>query len=173
VSAARERFTAAARDASASVAVVAAERDVAPAIAAYLAGLGLPPAVHVGGAPPGLAAGEGAPLTRAAGPLPADGATLVTGCLALLAEEGAAVLASGPEHAPESAFLAATHVVVAREAQLLAGMDELWPLLRAAGPPPRMLNIVRGPSRTADLGVPSRLGAHGPLRVHVVLVGSG
>ena len=71
----------------------------------------------------------------------------------------------------ESAFLAATHVVVVEPARLVDSLESLWALLRAAAIKPRMLNIIRGPSRTADLGVPSRLGAHGPLRVHVVLVG--
>jgi L-lactate dehydrogenase complex protein LldG len=164
------RFVAAARSAAATVDEVRDVAGVGPALAAWLAAQGLAPDVWTSGEPPGLAAPP-AGLRLVAGPMPADGATLVTGCLALLAEEGAVVLASGARHAAESAFLAATHVVVAPAGLLVDGLGDLWPLLRARGALPRTLNIVRGPSRTADLGVPSRLGAHGPLRVHVVLVG--
>jgi L-lactate utilization protein LutC len=32
------------------------------------------------------------------------------------------------------------------------------------------MNWIVGPSRTADLGVPSKLGAHGPGRVHIIIV---
>jgi L-lactate dehydrogenase complex protein LldG len=58
--------------------------------------------------------------------------------------------------------------------QLLDSLAGLWTALRGrAAPLPRMLNLILGPSRTADLGVPSRLGAHGPLRVHIVLIADG
>lgn len=100
----------------------------------------------------------------------ADGDTVVTDCLAAVAGEGVVVLCSGALHAPEKSFLAATHIVVVRAEQLVASLDALWPLLRSAGPLPRMVNLIRGPSRTADLGVPSRVGAHGPLRVHIILI---
>jgi L-lactate dehydrogenase complex protein LldG len=166
----RRAFVDAARSAAATVAEVRAPADVAGAVRSWLAAQGLPDEAWVSGGPAGLDATADGPAIRT-GPMPADGATVVTGCLALLAREGAVVLASGAGHATESAFLAASHVVVAPVERLVDDMDALWPLLRARGEPPRTLNIVRGPSRTADLGVPSRLGAHGPLRVHVILVG--
>lgn len=164
------RFTASAESASATVARVNAVDGVAGAIAGYLRERGLAPDVHLSAHPPGLVPGAASGLHCTQAPPRADGYTLVTGCFAALAEEGVVVLASGPEHAAESAFLAATHIAVVEPGQLLDSMDALWPRLRACLGQPRMINIIRGPSRTADLGVPSRLGAHGPLRVHVILI---
>jgi L-lactate dehydrogenase complex protein LldG len=164
------RFTASAESAAATVARVNAIADVADAVAGYLRERGLAPEVHLSAGAPAFAPGAADDLHCTDAPLRADGDTLVTGCFASLAEEGVVVLASGPAHAAEATFLAATHIVVVEADRLLDSMDSLWPRLRALPDQPRMLNIVRGPSRTADLGVPSRLGAHGPLRVHVILV---
>jgi L-lactate dehydrogenase complex protein LldG len=163
------RFRARAIAASATVAEVAAADGVAAEVRRYLASLGLPPEVRISAAPPGLSAGLVDGLRCDAGAPRPDGDTLVTGCFAAVAGEGVVVLASGPAHAPESAFLAATHVVVVEPAQLVDSLESLWARLRGLVRP-RMLNLVLGPSRTADLGVPSRLGAHGPLRVHVILI---
>jgi L-lactate dehydrogenase complex protein LldG len=163
-----ERFAAAARAAAATVECVAETGAVEEAVARYLAAHGLPPAVHLSADPPGCGGGQ---LSVDPGPLRPDGDTVVTGCLAALAEEGAIVMASGADHAAESVFLAATHVVVVEGQRLIDSMDSLWPFLRSGGALPRMINVILGPSRTADLGVPSRLGAHGPLRVHIILVG--
>ena len=42
---------------------------------------------------------------------------------------------------------------------------------RIAGALPRAVNFISGPSRTADIEQTVTLGAHGPARVYVVLVG--
>jgi L-lactate dehydrogenase complex protein LldG len=50
-------------------------------------------------------------------------------------------------------------------------MEDAWALLRAEhGELPRAMNFVSGPSRTADIEQTLVLGAHGPYRVHIVLV---
>jgi L-lactate dehydrogenase complex protein LldG len=164
------RFTVRACGAAATVARVAAAGDVAEAVACYLDGLQLPLVVHLSAQPAGLAPGAPGRIRYAPGPMRPDGDTLVSGCFAAVADEGVIAMASGPGHASESAFLAATHVVVVRADQMLESLEALWARVRESDIPPRMLNLILGPSRTADLGVPSRLGAHGPLRVHVILV---
>jgi L-lactate dehydrogenase complex protein LldG len=51
-------------------------------------------------------------------------------------------------------------------------MEDAWQLLRAErGRPPRAVNFVSGPSRTADIEQTVTMGAHGPYRVHIILVG--
>ena len=38
---------------------------------------------------------------------------------------------------------------------------------------PRAVNFVTGPSRTADIEQTIQLGAHGPRRLHIVLIEDG
>ncbi len=56
---------------------------------------------------------------------------------------------------------------------IVAGMEEAWALARAElGELPRAVNFVSGPSRTADIEQTIVLGAHGPYRVHLLIVGA-
>jgi L-lactate dehydrogenase complex protein LldG len=43
-------------------------------------------------------------------------------------------------------------------------------LRRDIGSMPRAVNFISGPSRTADIEQTVTLGAHGPYRVHVLLI---
>jgi len=171
-----EAFQKRARAASATVEIVASLGAVPVSVARYLTGQGLPLRVHAGGLlPEQLVLDGGGALALAHAALADDGECLVTGCLAAVAEEGAVALATGGDSAAESAFLAQTHIVVVMPGQLVSSLEDLWRQVRGGGRhrPARMYNLVLGPSRTADLGVPSRLGAHGPLRLHIILVSPG
>ena len=54
----------------------------------------------------------------------------------------------------------------------MAWFEDAWAVLRARPEGmPRATNIISGPSRTADVEQTIQLGAHGPRRVHVILVG--
>ena len=57
----------------------------------------------------------------------------------------------------------------------VAGDDEtLWRRLRetfGAGTMPRTVNLIIGPSRSGDIEQTLILGAHGPRRLHVMVVG--
>ncbi len=102
-----------------------------------------------------------------------DGDTVVTACYAAVADCGALVVASSPDHPVELNFLPANHIVVLRRDQVLADFEELWTELRrdyASQSWPRCINLIVGPSRTADLGFPPKMGAHGPGRVHILIV---
>lgn len=87
-----------------------------------------------------------------------------------LAETGSLVLLSGPENPVTLTFLGEAHFVLLREADILGGFEDLWPALRARGSPPRTVNLVTGPSRSADIGQRLQLGAHGPVALHVFLL---
>jgi L-lactate dehydrogenase complex protein LldG len=53
-------------------------------------------------------------------------------------------------------------------------MEEAWRILRGRFPGetlPRTVNFVTGPSRSADIGLKLELGAHGPRRLHILVVG--
>ena len=88
-----------------------------------------------------------------------------------LAELGALVLASGPDNPVTLTFLGETHFVVLRESDIHAGFEDFWASWRERGLDPRTINMVTGPSRSADIGQTLQLGAHGPVALHVFLLG--
>lgn len=92
----------------------------------------------------------------------------VTGCIAAVAETGSVLLASSPQHPTTLNFLPETHVVVVREDQIVAHLEDAWAMIETM---PRALNLVTGPSRTADIEQTLQLGAHGPRRLHLLIVG--
>lgn len=97
--------------------------------------------------------------------------TGLTGCFCAIAETGTVLLLSSPESPKVTALLPETHVCVVRAERLLDTMEESFELLRReVGEPPRSLYFVSGPSRTADIEQTIVIGAHGPYRVHVVIV---
>ncbi len=92
-----------------------------------------------------------------------------------LAETGTLALASGPDNPVTLTFLGETHFVAIRAEDVAGGFDDFWPAWRARcasmGLDPRTLNMVTGPSRSADIGQTLQLGAHGPVALHVFLIG--
>jgi len=65
-----------------------------------------------------------------------------------------------------------THIAVVDPRRIVAGMEEAFALVRAEHPGmPRAVNMVSGPSRTGDIEQTIVVGAHGPFRVHIVVVG--
>ena len=87
------------------------------------------------------------------------------------AETGTLLLVSGAERPTTLNFLPDTHVVVLHRHQIVGPYEAAWDRLRAEGPMPRTVNFVSGPSRTADIEQTIVMGAHGPRRLHVIIVG--
>ncbi len=97
----------------------------------------------------------------------------VTGAYAGVAETGTLVFVSDRTTPTTLNFLPETHVAVLARDRLVAHLEDVWGRLRAerAGPP-RTVNFITGPSRTGDIELQLELGAHGPRRLHVLLVGA-
>jgi len=107
---------------------------------------------------------------------PSDQVAL-TAAFAAVAETGTLMLPSGPRTPTTLNLLAETAVVVLRASNLVGAYEEAWDRLRATnagdaggGFMPRNVMLVTGPSRSADIEQTLELGAHGPRRVHVILV---
>jgi L-lactate dehydrogenase complex protein LldG len=99
----------------------------------------------------------------------------ITGAFAGIAETGTLVMASGPEHPVTLNLLPDTHIVVVRESDIVSGYEDVWTRLRqryGKDCMPRTVNTLTGPSRTGDIEQAMELGAHGPRRMHVVVVRS-
>jgi L-lactate dehydrogenase complex protein LldG len=188
-------FVAMAEEVQTTVARVASDRDIPAEVARYLAAENLP-AELVAAPDASLDAipWDTRPLLQIRrGRAEAHDAVSLTPCLAAVAETGTLMLASGPGTPTTLNFLPDTHIVVLRASQVVAGYEDGWDLLRAQpGPPPqagevdrptggpegaggapllpRTVNLITGPSRTGDIEQRIQLGAHGPRRLHIVLV---
>jgi L-lactate dehydrogenase complex protein LldG len=100
-------------------------------------------------------------------------AVSVTPAFAAIAETGTLMLVSGADTPSTLNFLPDTHVVVLKAADVVGPYEDAFDRLRARGTNgdlPRTINFVTGPSRTGDIEQTIQLGAHGPRRLHILLV---
>jgi len=165
-----ERFRERAVALSSTVDEVATRDAVPQAVARFLSANGLPGEAVVW---PELSGLDWAGAGIAAHARAARGADLVgiTGAWCAVAETGTLLLLSGGDTPATTSLLPETHIAVVSAARIVKGLEDAWALLRSeTGEPPRAINLVSGPSRTADIEQTLVLGAHGPYRVHVVIV---
>ncbi|MCW5575134.1 MAG: lactate utilization protein C [Burkholderiales bacterium] len=144
--------------------------EVPAAVARYLRGLGLAPAAVCW---PEFAALDWRAQGLSVESRAARGDDLVgiTGAFCAIAETGTLMMCSGPDTPPATSLLPETHIAVIAGSRIVTGMEDAWALLRAGMKVlPRAVNFVSGPSRTADIEQTVSLGAHGPYRVHILLV---
>lgn len=115
---------------------------------------------------------RGSGIEAEARPARGDDLVGITGAFCAVAETGTLMTLSGSATPPSVSLLPETHFAVLRRERVVRSMEEAWDLLRAEHPAlPRAVNFISGPSRTADIEQTLVLGAHGPYRVHIVLVG--
>jgi len=164
--------------AAGTVEEVARQDDVPAAVAKFLRAHNLPFAVRRG-ADPRLDAmpwGRERTLEVAVGPSDGSDAVAVSHAFGAAAETGTLMLTSGPDNPTTLNFLPDTHVVVVRADDIAGDYETLWRQLRerdGAGNMPRTVNWITGPSRSADIEQTLILGAHGPRRLHVIVVTGG
>ena len=168
-------FEAMASEQAATVARVRRAADIPGAVADYLKAGNMPPKVRM--APdPDLQAlpWDTQPLLDVeVGRAQAHDQVSLTGAFAGIAETGTLMLASGPHGPTTLNFLPETHIVVLNARQIVGPYEDAWDRMRAAhgkGVLPRTVNLITGPSRTADIEQTILLGAHGPRRLHIILV---
>ncbi|HVN34075.1 MAG TPA: LUD domain-containing protein [Casimicrobiaceae bacterium] len=95
----------------------------------------------------------------------------ITGTFCAVAETGTLVVLAGAQTPTASALLVDTHVAVVRGDRIVSGMEEAFALIRSEqGRLPRAVNFISGPSRTGDIEQTIVLGAHGPFRVHILVL---
>jgi L-lactate dehydrogenase complex protein LldG len=168
-------FVAMAEEVQTTVARVASLAEVPAAVASYLASENLP-AELVMAPDPALDAipwGERPLLQLRRGKAAPGDQVSVTPAFAGIAETGTLMLTSSAETPSTLNFLPDTHVVVLKADQVVPTYEEGWTRLRARGDMPRTVNFITGPSRTGDIEQRIQLGAHGPRRLHIVLVDEG
>ena len=165
-------FVAMAEEVQATVARVSSPTAVPEAVARYLAAENLP-ADLVLAPEPSLddIPWEERPLLRIRrGRAEAKDAVSLTPCFAAIAETGTLMLISGAVTPTTLNFLPDTHIVVVNANQVVGTYEDGWDRLRTGGEMPRAINFITGPSRTGDIEQRIELGAHGPRRLHIILV---
>jgi L-lactate dehydrogenase complex protein LldG len=166
-----EHFVAKMREKAATVDALDSLAEVGEAVARFLATLKAGPRLRVSKAlaslhwPPALEVMHGAAVR--------EDETSVTPCFAAVAESGGIVTLSGPETPSTLNFVPDNHIVIVHASQVVRHFEDVWAQWRATGKPlPRTVNVISGPSRTADIEQTIQLGAHGPRRLHILLITS-
>jgi L-lactate dehydrogenase complex protein LldG len=173
------RFMQRATDMESTVERIARREDIPQAVARYVDNLILPPALathksHEGVCWPEFASLDwgGAGLRIEARPTAGGDRLGITGTFCAIAETGTLVVLSGADTPTATTLLPDTHVAVVAAARVVSGMEEAFALIRAErGAMPRAVNMISGPSRTGDIEQTVVVGAHGPYRVHILVVG--
>jgi L-lactate dehydrogenase complex protein LldG len=174
-----ERFIMRATDMESTVERIADRRDIPAAVGRYVDALVLAPAIAAQKSRAGVCWPEyadldwsGAGLSIEARPTFGNDRLGITGTFCAIAETGTLVVLTGATAPTASALLVDTHVAIVRADRVVSGMEEAFALIRSErGQMPRAVNLVSGPSRTGDIEQTIVLGAHGPFRVHIIVLG--
>ena len=165
-----ERFRIKSEVQSSTVDIVAQEVDAPAAIARYLTAMNLPTTAVVQPALAHLDWAAAGLKVEARGARDAD-LVGITGCFCAVAETGTLMMCSSPATPAAVSLLPETHIAIVHASRILAYMEDAWDLARKElGTLPRAVNFISGPSRTGDIEQTIVLGAHGPYRVHLVIV---
>lgn len=167
-------FRAEAERVAATVAEVARPQDIVSEAARYLREHNLPATLRMG-ADARLAELDWSEtaIEVTHGPSKGDDLNGLSHAFGAIAETGTIAMTSGPGNPTTLNFLPDNHIVVLREADLMGDAESLWDRLRAAygkAIAPRTVNLITGPSRSGDIEQQIVLGAHGPRRLHIIIL---
>ncbi len=115
------------------------------------------------------------PLEILSGPALPDDAVALSRAVGAAAETGTLFFTSGADNPSTLNFLCETHLAIILAEDISGSYEEVWAKIRAqygAGEMPRTVNLISGPSRTADIEQTIVLGAHGPKNLVVFIIGS-
>ncbi len=173
------RFMQRATDMASTVERIDDVTAIPAAVARYIDGLVLPPVLEAQRSRKGVCWPEfsaldwqGVGLGIEVRPTVGNDRLGITGCCCAIAETGTLVFTTGPATPTATALLPDTHIAVLRADRVVSGMEEAYALVRSErGTMPRAVNLISGPSRTGDIEQTIVLGAHGPFRVHILVLG--
>ena len=167
-------FKAMAEGAQASVTLVDKSTEVPGEVARFLRDTNLPATIRMG-ADPRLAVMPWDETTLDVSYGRSQGADLnaVSHAFGAVAESGTLAMVSGPDNPTTLNFLPDNHIVVLSAADVAGDYESVFARVRETygkGIMPRTLNMLTGPSRSADIAQTMLLGAHGPRTLHIVIV---
>jgi L-lactate dehydrogenase complex protein LldG len=156
----------------ATVARLGSYQEIPEAVVSYLAAQNIAPAIVVAAHPTLLSVPfDMKPMLDVrygvSGP---EDLVSVQAAFAGIAETGTLMLPSGPTRPTSNNLLPDTAIVVLPAAFIVGSYEDAFDALRDTGAMPRNVMLVTGPSRSADIEQTLELGAHGPRRLHVLIV---
>lgn len=167
-------FKAQAEASLATVTEVASAADVPQSIALFLRNHNLPATLRMGD-DLRLKAMPWGETTLEVSHGPSEGRDLnaVSYAFGGVAETGTLAMVSGAENPSTLNFLPDNHIIVVSAKDIAGDYESVWSRVRFAfgkTSMPRTVNFITGPSRSGDIEQTLLLGAHGPRRLHVVVV---
>ena len=90
-----------------------------------------------------------------------------------IAETGTCVVVTDDEETRLATMLPETSLLILRAADIVPALSDAAPFLRERQADGKIsyTSFITGPSRTADIERVSAIGVHGPLDVHIILIG--
>lgn len=167
-----EYFRARAEATSASTARIAGWQELPRAVAAYLGDRDLSGPIKAQPRTP-FTDLDWRALEVVFGPAGAADQTGLVLADAGAAETGTLFLMSGAEAPTALNFLPETLIAVLPVPVLAGDYEAAWAICRATAGnqfPPRTVNWISGPSRSADIEQQVQMGVHGPRNLHIILV---
>jgi len=158
----------------ATVTEVVSPAEVPQSIALFLRDHNLPASLRMGD-DPRLKAMPWSETTLEISHGPSQGSDLnaVSHAFGGVAETGTLAMISGPENPSTLNFLPDNHIIVVSAKDIASDYESVWNRVRftfGKGGMPRTVNWITGPSRSGDIEQTLLLGAHGPRRLHVIVV---
>lgn len=93
----------------------------------------------------------------------------ITGVAAAIAETGSLVCQSGSTISRGSSLIPPVHIAVVGRSQIVPDLCDFFDDLDAQEALPANINLITGPSKTADIEGTLVTGVHGPRHVHVII----
>ncbi|HEU6440896.1 MAG TPA: LUD domain-containing protein [Microvirga sp.] len=158
----------------ATVTEVVSPAEVPQSIALFLRDHNLPASLRMGDDPrlKAMPWGE-TTLEISHGPSQGSDLNAVSHAFGGVAETGTLAMISGPENPSTLNFLPDNHIIVVSAKDIASDYESVWNRVRftfGKGGMPRTVNWITGPSRSGDIEQTLLLGAHGPRRLHVIVV---
>jgi L-lactate dehydrogenase complex protein LldG len=158
----------------ATVTEVASAAEVPQSIALFLRNHNLPATLRMGeDLRLKVMPWSGTALEISHGPSEGRDLNAVSHAFGGVAETGTLAMISGPENPSTLNFLPDNHIIVVSAKDIASDYESVWNRVRftyGKGGMPRTVNWITGPSRSGDIEQTLLLGAHGPRRLHVIVV---
>lgn len=146
--------------------------DAPAAIAEILRLNNAPPELHV--APESSLrnlAWEAVPALAISSESPSGDQSAVSAADFGIAETGTLVFFSGPNSRASWHFLPGREFILIEKSRILPRFEDVIERMSTLHAVPATVNLITGPSRTADIEQTIELGAHGPRELHILIAG--